>query len=76
MIKDLDKLARDPSNIIIVDNQPLGFSKQWPDNGIAIKTWQADDPNDTELRDLIPILEAMADVKDVRPVIKEHLRSF
>ena len=41
-----------------------------------MKPWDGDE-NDTELLDLIPVLESMAlpDVPDVRPVIKQHKES-
>ena len=53
-IKDLSCLGRDLSKTIIVDNITENFLLQ-PDNGISIKSW-FDDPDDTALADLAPLL--------------------
>ena len=53
-IKDLSRLGRSIEKVIIVDNLAENFQFQ-PENGIMIKTW-IDDPNDTALLELIPIL--------------------
>lgn len=37
-LKDLSKLGKDLSKVVIVDNLPENFSLQ-PSNGIAIKSW-------------------------------------
>eukprot|EP00884_Botryococcus_braunii_P003836 jgi/Botrbrau1/13453/Bobra.0082s0056.1 len=66
-VKLLSCLGRDLSNIVLVDNIPLNFSYQM-DNGIPIRSWYGD-PGDEELLDLIPFLEHLAEVPDVRPVI-------
>jgi Dullard-like phosphatase family protein len=68
-IKDLKKLGRDLKDIIIVDNSPLSYSFN-PENGIPILTW-FDDKNDKELYNLIPILEFLSGVYDVREFIKQ-----
>ena len=47
-LKDLRKLKHDLKKIIIIDNLSENFSLQ-PDNGIAIKSWFNDNPNDKEL---------------------------
>ena len=68
-IKDLKKLGRDLKDIIIVDNSPLSYSFN-SENGIPILTW-FDDKNDKELYNLIPILEFLSGVYDVREYIKQ-----
>ena len=68
-IKDLKKLGRDLKDIIIVDNSPLSYSFN-PENGIPILTW-FNDKNDKELYNLIPILEFLSQVYDVREYIKQ-----
>jgi CTD small phosphatase-like protein 2 len=70
-VKDLSKLGRDLSKIIIIDNLAENFKLQ-PDNGIYIKPWY-DDPDDTALAELTPILTEIArkNVKDVRVALKK-----
>ena len=63
-IKDLNKLGRDLSDIIIIDNSPNSYSYH-KENGIPIKTW-FDDDSDRELFNLIQILEFLSWVDDVR----------
>ena len=52
--KDLSRLGRDLSKTLIVDNNAENFQLQ-PDNGVYIKSWY-DDPNDTALLQLSPLL--------------------
>lgn len=72
-VKDLSKLGRDLHKVCIIDNSPICYSLQ-PENAIPIKTW-LDDPTDRELRDLIPILIALAGVDDIPAVLKETLHN-
>ncbi len=67
-IKDLNKLGRDLKDVIIVDNSPLSYSFN-KENGIPILTWFSD-KNDKELDYLLPILEFLSGVNDVRNYIK------
>lgn len=53
-VKDLSRIGRDLSKMIIVDNIAENFALQ-PDNGILIKTWISD-PKDTALFELAPFL--------------------
>jgi len=70
-IKDLQKLGRELSKVLIVDNSPENFQLQ-PENGIYIKSWY-DDPNDRALEELVKVLEFVAEQKsrDVRESLKE-----
>ena len=70
-IKDLSKLGRDLSKILIVDNNKDNFSLQ-PENGLHICSFIGDQ-NDDELYslsgDLMKIIDSKK--KDIRPVVKE-----
>ena len=68
-IKDLNKLGRNLKDVIIVDNSPLSYSFN-KENGIPILTWFSD-KNDKELDYLLPILEFLSNVDDVRIFIKD-----
>ena len=67
-VKDLNKLGRNLKDVIIVDNSPLSYSFN-KENGIPILTW-FNDKNDRELLKLLPILEFLSCVNDVRDYIK------
>ena len=69
--KDLSKLGRDLSRVIIIDNLKENFKMQ-PNNGIFIKTW-TNDINDVQFKDLLIILKDIVshNVIDVRPIIQK-----
>ena len=68
-VKDLKRLGRDMKDIIIVDNSPVAYAlNQY--NGFPITSW-FDDKNDFELLKIIPILEFLSYVPDVREFIKK-----
>ena len=71
IIKDLSKIGRSLHKTIIVDNIAENFLLQ-KDSGIFIRTWTSDQ-NDTELRDLIPLLKEIVvrEVKDVRVSLRK-----
>ena len=56
-IKDLSRIGRSLSKMIIVDNLAENFQLQ-PENGIMIKTWIGD-PEDTALFELGPLLSGI-----------------
>ena len=68
-LKDLSIFNKNFKDIIIVDNNPVSYSIN-KNNGIPIPTW-IDDPNDNELLKLIPILQYLSTVNDVRPIINK-----
>ena len=72
-LKDLTRLGRDLSKIIIVDNMPQNFSLQ-KENGILIKNYFGQDKYDTTLNDLTPILLKIASKpnNDVREELKKY----
>jgi len=71
-LKDLTVLGRDIAKVAIVDNSVQAFAFQL-NNGIPIESW-FDDDEDQELLNLIPFLQKLKDVKDVRPLIKKTFR--
>ena len=75
LIKDLSRIGRDLSKIIIVDNIAENFQKQ-PQNGILIKSWY-DDPKDDALFELGPLLKIIARKKNMQFLVKsEKCSSF
>ena len=77
-VKDLNKLGRDLSRIIIVDNMEQNYKLQ-PENGITIRPFWGKDANDMALIDLLGILIEIAkrnmDVRDGISYFKEDIIS-
>jgi len=70
-VKDLTKLGRPLEEIIIVDNSPMAYALQ-PYNAIPITSW-FDDRSDTELRELLPVLQtALKEISDVRVLLDSN----
>ena len=67
-VKDLTRLGRPMTDVIIVDNSPVAYLFQ-PENAIPAVNWY-DDPNDTELPRIAAILEKLVHEQDVRKIIK------
>ena len=67
--KDLNKIKKDLSQVIIIDNFPETYLLQ-RFNGLPIPSFMGD-PKDNELLKLLPILEKLSKVKDVRNYIRE-----
>lgn len=68
-VKDLSKLGRDLSQVIIIDNSPLAYMKH-PENAIAISSWY-DDLSDQELINLSPVLERISQEEYVYDMLSE-----
>ena len=72
-IKDLKRLNRNLKDLIIVDNSPMAFAFD-TENGLPILSW-FDDPIDKELVNIQPLLEFLANTKDVRKYIKKFVKN-
>merc|ERR1719478_645895 len=70
--KDLSRLGRDLDRTLIIDNVQENFMMQ-PNNGIFIATWY-DDPQDTALFTLIPLLEELVQTRARVPEILDKYR--
>lgn len=62
-VKDISRLGRDIRHTVIIDNAPSSYLFH-PENAIPCETWY-DDESDTELLDLIPLLETLTKVDNV-----------
>ncbi|XP_069771044.1 CTD (carboxy-terminal domain, RNA polymerase II, polypeptide A) small phosphatase-like a isoform X2 [Narcine bancroftii] len=67
-VKDLSRLGRDLSKVIIVDNSPASYIFH-PENAVPVQSW-FDDMSDTELYDLIPFFEGLSKEEDVYTVLQ------
>lgn len=74
-VKDLSKVGRKLKNQVFIDNAPKSYLFQ-PTNAVPITSW-FDDMNDTELKDIIPVLNTtLLEVDDVRSVLDANNKSF
>jgi len=62
-VKDMSRLGRELKHCIIIDNSPSSYLFH-PENAIPCESWY-DDEHDTELLDLIPILEQMTKIDNI-----------
>ena len=66
VVKDLNRIGRPLDKILIIDNMPQNFKFQ-KENGILIKSFWGDNPNDNILENLALILRQIAiDGRDLR----------
>ncbi|KAL5612222.1 hypothetical protein BROUX41_000238 [Berkeleyomyces rouxiae] len=66
-IKDLSAVEPDLSKVMILDNSPLSYMFH-QDNAIPIQGW-INDPTDNDLLHLVPLLEGLQYVSDVRALL-------
>lgn len=69
-VKDLNLIGRDLNKVIIIDNSPASYIFH-PSNAVPVISW-FDDPTDTELLDILPFLEAIAESEDVYTVLQSQ----
>ncbi|KAG0131552.1 NLI interacting factor-like phosphatase-domain-containing protein [Tuber indicum] len=66
-IKDISAVEPDLSKVMIIDNSPMSYIFH-EDNAIPIEGW-INDPTDIDLLHLIPLLQALQYVTDVRALL-------
>lgn len=66
-IKDLSVVDPDFSKVCLIDNSAASFAF-YPDNAIPIESWK-ENPRDSALLDLLPFLDALRFVDDVRSIL-------
>jgi len=74
-VKDMSIIGRKIKDSLIIDNSPLSYLFQ-PRNAIGCTSWFGD-MNDTELRDMLPVLcTTIKDCKDVRNILNANTLSL
>eukprot|EP00299_Pterocystis_sp_00344_P010777 c4906_g1_i1.p1 GENE.c4906_g1_i1~~c4906_g1_i1.p1 ORF type:complete len:270 (+),score=38.78 c4906_g1_i1:48-857(+) len=76
-VKDLSRLGRDLSKIIIIDNAPSAYMFQ-PNNALPCTSW-FDDPDDDELIRMVKVLEVVNSFDNIPQIITSimtHTRSI
>jgi RNA polymerase II subunit A small phosphatase-like protein len=69
--KDLTVFNRGLNKVFMIDDN-VGVHSFFPDNVILVKAWEGElNFADTELRDILPVVQACAGVPDVRAVIRK-----
>lgn len=71
-VKDLSRLGRQLKDVVIIDNTPVAYSLQ-PLNALPVKTW-IEDREDTQLKDLLPIVKLLSKAYDVRDYLKKIVK--
>uniref|UniRef100_A0A665VFY7 Mitochondrial import inner membrane translocase subunit TIM50 n=1 Tax=Echeneis naucrates TaxID=173247 RepID=A0A665VFY7_ECHNA len=67
-VKDLSRLGRELSKVIIIDNSPASYIFH-PENAVPVQSW-FDDMTDTELLDLIPVFEGLSKEEDIYSLLQ------
>jgi len=74
-VKDLSRLGRNIKDCIIIDNSPFSYLFD-PTNAIGCTSWFGDE-QDTELRDLLPVLNGpLLKANDVRTILDAQTQSI
>ncbi|KAJ8901419.1 hypothetical protein NDN08_007265 [Rhodosorus marinus] len=66
-VKDLSLVQNDLRKVLIIDNSSVSYALQ-EDNAVPISTW-THDPLDEQLLNVLPLLENLANVADVRSIL-------
>ncbi|KAG2388872.1 hypothetical protein C9374_000311 [Naegleria lovaniensis] len=68
-IKDLKTVTDNLAKCMIVDNSPISYM-WYQENAIPISNWMGENEHDRALLNLLPLLEALRHLEDVRNVLK------
>jgi len=79
-VKDLSKLGRDLSKLLIVDNLPQNYANH-PENGICISDWTGEDQDDKAFVELANFLKSVAQASsssnaDLRATLSEYFDKY
>jgi len=66
-MKDLTRVDPDLRNVILVDNSPIAYALH-RENGLPVESWM-NDVGDEGLLEILPVLDGLRFVKDVRSVL-------
>ena len=66
-IKDLSVVTEVLDEVVLIDNSPTSYARN-EDNAIQVEGWISD-PSDADLLNLLPLLEALRYVTDVRSIL-------
>lgn len=69
-VKDLGRLGRELKHVVIIDNSPASYLFH-PEHALPISSW-LEDPTDTELLDILPILKEIQECDDVVEVLSKY----
>ncbi|EFC50404.1 CTD phosphatase [Naegleria gruberi] len=67
-VKDLKTVTDDLSKCMIIDNSPISYM-WYQENAIPISNWMGDNERDRALLNLLPFLEAMRHLEDVKSIL-------
>ncbi|KAJ1657876.1 Nuclear envelope morphology protein 1 [Dispira simplex] len=67
-LKDLTIVEPDLSHVCLIDNSPASYLLN-RENGIPIQAWYNNDPQDEELLNLLPFLDALRFTQDIRSIL-------
>mmetsp|Transcript_12449 Transcript_12449/g.18688 ORF Transcript_12449/g.18688 Transcript_12449/m.18688 type:complete len:335 (+) Transcript_12449:147-1151(+) len=75
-VKDLSLINRPIERTILIDNSPHAASL-FPENSIIVKDYLGfiNQENDDELMSLVPFLEKISEIDDIRPIMR-HYKQF
>ncbi|KAJ9089740.1 Nuclear envelope morphology protein 1 [Entomophthora muscae] len=72
-VKDLTQVDNDLSRVLLVDNSPVAFEKN-TSNAVPIASWYNNNAEDHALLDLLPFLDALRFVSDVRSILSFRIQ--